>query len=154
MSSSSAYCSIKSSQLLQKSVLNRWHILKKINGINGEKKTILRKFLIVRIYLKDNSSAYLLEIQEKNNEGFSRLFFNTPDKMLSPTIILDLLCTIVSNKGNYSKTQRDQRKTSKDHSKENRGITPDSLGILIKKLKIHMKVKKSELGGILWEQVH
>ncbi|WP_333804936.1 hypothetical protein [Sulfurospirillum sp.] len=97
------YCSIKSSQLLQKSVLNRWHILKKIKGINGEKKTILRKFLIIHIYLKDNSSAYLLEIQEKNNEGFSRLFFNTPDKMLSPTIILDLLCTIVSNKGNYSK---------------------------------------------------
>lgn len=58
------------------------------------------------------------------------------------------------NQGDYSKTQRDQRKTSKDHSKENRGITPDSLGILIKKLKIHMKVKKSELGGILWEPVH
>lgn len=97
------YCSIKLSQLLQKSVLNKWHILKKIKGINGEKKTILRKFLIIHIYLKDNSSAYLLEIQEKNNEGFSRLFFNTPDKMLSPTIILDLLRTIVSNKGNYSK---------------------------------------------------
>lgn len=102
-SSSPAYCSIKSSQLLQKSVLNRWHILKKIKGIDGKKKTILRKFLIVHIYLKDNSSAYLLEIQEKNNEGFSRLFFNTSDKMLSPTIILDLLRTIVSNKGNYSK---------------------------------------------------
>jgi len=102
-SNSPAYCSIKSGQLLQKSVLNRWHILKKIKGITGEKKTILRKFLIVHIYLKDNSSAYLLEIQEKNNEGFSRLFFNTPDKMLSPTTILDLLRTIVSNKGNYSK---------------------------------------------------
>lgn len=102
-SSSPEYCSIKPSQLLEKAVSNRWYILKKIKGANGEKKTILRKFLIVHIYLKDNSSAYLLEIQEKNNEGFSRLFFNTPDKMLSPTIILDLLCTIVSNKGNYSK---------------------------------------------------
>jgi hypothetical protein len=98
-----AYCYIKRKQLPD-DFKGYWHRIRR-NEQNEEKlEYILRKFLVVKIILKNGRKAYLLEIERKcNSESFSGLLFNNENEDLTSKTLTSLLVTVILNKGRYSK---------------------------------------------------
>lgn len=101
---SPTYCTIKINQL-PGDYTGKWHTIAKID--DGAEKPVykLRKFLLLRVVLNDNRSAYLLEIQRKSSESFFGLLFRAPTGAITFRTIIDLLGTIAKNRGVYTKRQ-------------------------------------------------
>lgn len=98
------YCIIRKSHLPE-GYTGKWHTIGKIED-EAEKNTYkLRKFLLLKIVLNDNRSAYLLEIQRKGSESFFGLLFHAPTRAITSHTIIDLLGAIAKNRGVYTKRQ-------------------------------------------------
>ncbi len=70
---------------------------------NKKQKITSRKLLLVKIILKNATSAYLLEIERRpNDNGFCGIVFNIEEQLTSENLY-DLLETISRNKGQYRK---------------------------------------------------
>lgn len=100
------FCYITESEMLQNHN-RKWYLYdkskKKDNKDENTKGGLrYRKFLIVRITLKDNQTIYLLEIEQKGNEAFSGLLFRT-NCDLSHQSIEELLLKIINNEGRFRK---------------------------------------------------
>lgn len=98
---SPAFCSVNKAQL-SRDYTGRWHIAKKEEREGESPKYILRKFLVIKIELKDGKSAYLVEIERKSkSESFSGLLFSDESEILTVEALTVLLTTITENKGRY-----------------------------------------------------
>lgn len=101
---SPAYCMIGKNQLPDE-YTGKWHTIEKIDDGSEKPKYRLRKFLLLKVILNDNRSAYLLEIQRKSSESFFGLLFRVPIGAITSRTIIDLLGTIAKNRGVYTKRQ-------------------------------------------------
>lgn len=96
------YCMISRNQLPPE-YTGKWHTSEKVDNGTGKPKYRLRKFLIMKITLKDGKSCYLLEIQHKISESFFALLFGTQFGGITSETITNLLSTIAMNKGKYTR---------------------------------------------------
>ncbi len=101
---SPAYCMIGKTDLPD-DYTGKWHTVEKIDNGIEKPKYRLRKFLLLKVVLNDNRSAYLLEIQRKGSESFFGLLFCVRTGAITSKIIIDLLGTIAKSKGVYTKRQ-------------------------------------------------
>lgn len=99
---SPTYCMIGKTYL-PADYTGKWHTVEKIDDGTEKPKYRLRKFLLLKVVLNDNRSAYLLEIQRKNSESFFGLLFCVPNGAITSRTIIDLLGTIAKNRGVYTK---------------------------------------------------
>lgn len=96
------YCTISKNQLPVE-YTGKWHTTAKLNNATSKPQYIRRKFLILKITLKDARTCYLLEIQHKASESFFALLFGTQFGGITSETITNLLSTIAMNKGKYTR---------------------------------------------------
>ncbi|UFS62744.1 hypothetical protein LOH54_01130 [Sulfurimonas sp. HSL-3221] len=95
----SSYCTIRKKQL-DKNIKGRWH-LHRYKNLNKTLYTY-RHFLLVKIYLEDGKSAYLLEIERtQKSDAFAGLLFSAMSNNITADEIVRLLQKVVQHKGRF-----------------------------------------------------